>query len=754
MSGLPLVPLGRLVLFLCLCLGAIHAEEVRGEVVDTSGAAVAGATVKADCGAPVRTGLDGTFSISCPGQPSQLEISAKGFGTENAQVSDQSKGIRVILQPGSSVQSITVTGTLISAPVSESAQSVTEIGGPELRASPQRTIDDALRNVAGFTLFRRSGSQVANPTSQGVSLRGLGASGASRALVFYDDVPLNDPFGGWVHWNVLQPDIVSRVEVLQGGGSDIYGNTALGGVVNIFPRRIVDGLELTSGGGSLGTLDESAVAGIGVGKFDVTGNLGLQASDGYVLVPEPQRGTVDTPANARDLSGELRIDNTSRLGEAFVLARALGEKRHNGTPLQTNRTEMFQLASGLNRALAGGDLIVRVDGTGESYHQSFSSIAANRSSETTSRLQTVPSQDFGVRLAWLRLFGAHSLSAGADARWIRGVTEETIFVAGVPSTLSNAGGRQLFTGGFVQDTWRIAPKLAITAGGRVDGWSNHDAFSRTAPVKDPTAITSNRFADKSETVFDPRLSLVFHPQQHLSLFATGYRSFRAPRLNELYRAFRLGNVLTLANANLVAERLTGVDAGIGVEWDRFRTRASFFFARVEDPVANVTLSVTPALITRQRQNAGRLESRGLELSTTWQIVKPLVLRMDYEFADSTIVSFAPNPQLVGKRTPQVPRHSFSSRLLFNHGKWTGALQGRYSSDQFDDDLNQFNLGAASSFDLYTGRRWTKRFETYLEAENLLDSRDLVALTPTPSVGPPFTIRGGVKITLGREAPHP
>ena len=58
-----------------------------------------------------------------------------------------------------------------------------------------------LRQVPGFSLFRRTTSRAANPTTQGVSLRGLGASGASRALVLSDGFPLNDPFGGWVYWD-------------------------------------------------------------------------------------------------------------------------------------------------------------------------------------------------------------------------------------------------------------------------------------------------------------------------------------------------------------------------------------------------------------------------------------------------------------------------------------------------------------------------------------------------------------------------
>ena len=98
--------------------------------------------------------------------------------------------------------------------------------------SPTITIDDKLRQVPGFALFRRSGSQAANPTSQGVSLRGVGASGASRTLVFADSIPMNDPFGGWVYWARVPVETIESVDVVEGGASDLYGSTALGGIIN------------------------------------------------------------------------------------------------------------------------------------------------------------------------------------------------------------------------------------------------------------------------------------------------------------------------------------------------------------------------------------------------------------------------------------------------------------------------------------------------------------------------------------------
>src|SRR5262249_59508076 len=108
----------------------------------------------------------------------------------------------------------------------------------------------------------RSGSRTANPTSQGVSLRGVGASGASRALVITDGIPLNDPFGGWIYWDLIPRESIARVEVLQGAASSLYGTDALGGVINIVGRdplqstltfEASSGTEETSQGSEFGT---------------------------------------------------------------------------------------------------------------------------------------------------------------------------------------------------------------------------------------------------------------------------------------------------------------------------------------------------------------------------------------------------------------------------------------------------------------------------------------------------------------------
>src|SRR3712207_3162165 len=106
--------------------------------------------------------------------------------------------------------------TVIERIETEAPSFVTTLGPRQIAQQPGINLDDRLRALPGFTLFRRSSSLVANPTTQGVSLRGLGSSGASRTLVLWDGVPINDPFGGWVYWTRVAPWEMERIEVTRG----------------------------------------------------------------------------------------------------------------------------------------------------------------------------------------------------------------------------------------------------------------------------------------------------------------------------------------------------------------------------------------------------------------------------------------------------------------------------------------------------------------------------------------------------------
>jgi len=220
-------------------------------------------------------------------------------------------------------------------------------------------------------------------------------------------------------------------------------------------------------------------------------------------------------------------------------------------------------------------------------------------------------------------------------------------------------------------------------------------------------------------------------------------------LNELYRNFRVGNVLTVANPALNPERLKGIESGFGFARGNMLARANFFWNEVTDPVSNVTLLATPTLITRQRQNLGSLRSRGLELSVESRLPHHLMLRGAYQFVDATVLTSPASPALIGLFIPQVPRHSMGVSLSYADRGWTFAAQGRASGRQFDDDQNLLPLDSYFNLDVFAGRRIKRNLEVYFAAENALDQRYIVGRTPTPTWGTPIAFRVGTRFHLSQ-----
>jgi outer membrane receptor protein involved in Fe transport len=336
--------------------------------------------------------------------------------------------------------------------------------------------------------------------------------------------------------------------------------------------------------------------------------------------------------------------------------------------------------------------------------------------------------------------------AGVEVQDTRGHSNELIFSSGRATARADSGGRQIVVGAFGEDLLRLGARWLLTAGFRIDRWTNYDAFQNSGPLLAGVPTRVN-LPERVQTAFSPRLSVHHQWNRNLSLAASAYRSFRAPTLNELYRSFRLGNVNTLANANLTAERMTGGEASLIVSGagNRLNFRGTFFWAQVEEPVANVTLSVTPQLITRQRQNLGLTRSRGVEAAAEFR-ASHWKLSAAYQFVNARVVDFPADPSLQGLAVPQVPHQQFSSELRYDNGKvWTFAVQPRFVSSQYDDDRNQLALGSFFTLDGFASRRIHRFAELYFAAENLFDQRYTVGRTPNIVLGPPLLVRGGIRL---------
>jgi outer membrane receptor protein involved in Fe transport len=643
--------------------------------------------------------------------------------------------------------------------------SVTALSGDRLRANPASTADGALRSVPGFSLFRRSDSLSANPTAQGVSLRGLGPSGASRSLVLLDGVPLNDPFGGWVAWSKVPRESLAGAEVVRGGGATAWGNAALGGIVQLFtenPGATRGRFAAAYGEFSTHSAELSLSQPLGPGTLQLLGR--DFASDGFVLVAPEDRGPLDQPAASehRWLSGRWRQEIAG--GAALTLtARTYEEDRNNGTPYQRNASQedfVSVALAGANGGTFTWDAVAYAQD--QSFASTFSSVNATRTAETPASDQfAVPAKAFGA--AWTGTWqGENSrTSAGLDWRRVRGETREHFtFSAGNFTRERRAGGAQEVAGIFVLHERALAPDFRATVGGRLDRWNETDGHRRETERASGNVLRDDRYADRDGVEFSPSAGLVWQPAAGWRLRAAAQHAFRRPTLNELYRPFRVGNVITEANPALATEHATSAELGIEHTSNTLTLGATVFWNDLRDAVGNVTLFRGPGSfpivgfvpaggLGRQRLNLDRTRVQGLELSARWTPSATLTLNVDYLYNDAKVRAAPVAPGLAGKRLAQVPRHSATLGASWQPVKsLTLTPRMRFLGQQFEDDENLLRLGAALIFDLGVSYRFDERLEFTLNAENLTDERIETGRSADGLIntGSPRLVLGGLRFT--------
>jgi outer membrane receptor protein involved in Fe transport len=654
------------------------------------------------------------------------------------------------------LEPVVVTPSRLEQQAGEAPASVTVITADDIKHSPYVTLDDVLRQVPSFSLFRRSSSLVGHPTTQGVSLRGIGPSGASRALVLVDGLPINDPFGGWVPWSRVPLLSVEQIEVVRGGGSALWGNGALGGVINVITRRPGERSALfESSFGNYGTVNFDLLYRDALGPWRISLEGNYFSTDGYKIVLPQQRGAIDTPADSSHavFNGRLEYAPSSNL-TLFLAGTFFDEDRHNGTRLQVNDTQSGSVSlGGTARTGDGSQWQATVFAQMQGFHSTFSTQAPDRQSETLALDQRSPSTTIGGTLSWNRAFGDHLLLSGADFRWVEGETNEDVFNNNVFLRKRVAGGDQFFAGFYVQDVWTITNWLELTGSLRGDYWRSYDGSRRDTPP--PAGVPARQsFAPVDYVIPSPRLAALVHLTSSTDLEASAYQGFRVPTLNEQYRLFRVRNDVTVANAKLKPERLTGGEMGVRQRWDPVDVRVTGFWNEVTDQILNVTLASAlpdcPAGTTcRQRQNVELTRIRGVETEIEVRPLPRWRVLLSHIYTDAHVVDSRRQPALQGKRLAQVPDHVVTVGVRWDNPRWVNvAANVRYVGRQFEDDLNTLPLNPYTTFDLMLSRPLAKWADAFLAFENLTGETYAVQRTSDGivTIGSPRLVRGGLRLT--------
>ena len=608
-------------------------------------------------------------------------------------------------------------------------------------------LENSLRNVAGLQQFRRSDARSSSPTSQGITMRGLGGNASSRVLLTLDGVPQSDPFGGWVSWPAYDAIPIDAVRVKRGGGAGADGPGALAGTIELFSASRSDFLNLEAAYGSRSSMEAKAALSRGLGEGRVTVSGSYARGDGFIPIIKSQRGAADRPAPYEQAGMALRAvapisDNTKLQANLH----AFTDQRERGFAFSDNQN------SGVDASLQ----IVNRDYNGwqwsalgyvqmRNFASRFGGVSDDRSSAVLTLDQyAVPSTGLGARFEMRPPLGDRAeLRIGGDWRRTSGVTKENFFFTGtVPGRSRTAGGRTDTLGAFAELTLLPTDTLTLTAGGRADHWSITRGYRREINIGGTLAgsvRSDDRFANRSGWEGTGRAGIAFDASNTIKLRAAAYMGWRLPTLNELYRPFRAGADATAANEALSPERLKGAEIGAQYSDGDYKISATAFVNRLDGAIANVTQGRGPGIYPgvgfvaaggtyRRRQNLDRINSKGIEVDVKAYILSGVKLRAGYAYVDAKVAAPGMASALNGLRPAQVPQHFANAGVDYRNGNFELGADLRYTSRQFEDDANTRALGAAVTVDANATYRIGGKVRVEMRAENIMNKAVAAAIS--------------------------
>jgi outer membrane receptor protein involved in Fe transport len=479
------------------------------------------------------------------------------------------------------LQTVVVTADRAPAPLATSTAAVSVLRGDELRRMPVRSLGDALRMVPGFSVLDFDGSG----EDPKLTVRGFyGAGEAEYVTVLVDGRPLNAPHTGVADWDLVPLAAIQSVEVVRGGASSLYGDAAIGGVVNVITRMPPGSLRARATAGDDGAMQYSIAGSGALFGARAQGWASLGHTDGFRDHAERSSGAlgltvdvVDRPGATLSLSGLSRRREFDEPGP--LAASALGQSRTQISPLyRFDRTEESLHRLSVDGSTDAGALRVSGYLTGELRDARIIrtlTLAPDYGDTKLRRLDTrrltgsAQVDAPGLPIAWedrvtVGFDGSTGRIDSDYVTWLTGTAENYRDTPAVYLGLLDEAGDATRTAaaGFIRYELQPSPRVRISLGGRMD-WLR-DAFSPRAPTvgDDVTA---------EHTAFSPRAGINVQYLRSAAhdgwAYANVGRSFKAATPDQLFdrrtipvpfEPFKI----TISNAELRPQYGVSYEAGV------------------------------------------------------------------------------------------------------------------------------------------------------------------------------------------------
>lgn len=642
------------------------------------------------------------------------------------------------------MDTVIVTATRTEKELDSAPGSASVVTKQEIEKKEVLTFDDALKGTSGVMLSRSKGPM---DTIANITLRGV--PGQNRTLIMVDGITLNSPFAGSIQSNSIAPGTIERIEIVKGATSSLYGGNAMGGVVNVItkmPTKREFTLKTGFGSALEGDAPENtrrvavSYGDVIKDKFHIYLYNDYTGTDGYVtdlVTGTPGSGTSgarptltsdekatfllghkgENEAWQDNLTVKAGYDFNSSTKLLFTFLKSYGEYSYNDpeTYMTDSSGNPYWSSSGSEYSFLGTygannqniyALSLETETAsakikaGISYLDQDTSWYATASSTTKSPVAT-RSDGPG------KLTSTPASALSADVQVTFPLLSWNIFTVGGAFRQSEINGKDYALSDwtnehskgqligeargtdriyalFMQDEISILDNLTLYAGFRQDWWETSDGHVLASNASNVVTVGPTSFGSRSESAFSPKGAIVYTPFEGTTLKVSGGKAFRAPSNYELYRTTMMGSSTTYqCNPDLKPERSVSWDGGVSQDlWQGATVKATYFENYIKDMIYSTTTGST-----REKKNAGRGESKGVEVEVEQKFGKLLRLFANYTYTNAKITKNSAVPATEGKRMTDIPRTMYNAGADLEYGPAGASVIARYVGKRYGNDTN-------------------------------------------------------------------
>ena len=625
---------------------------------------------------------------------------------------------------------VVVTGSRSERPITHTPGNVQIVSPLLLKHAPAESVDEVLTLISGVHSTRSSGM---SQMYTNVSIRGLSGNEQGRTLVLWDGIPINVSDEGSVNWNSIPLHAIQRIEVFKGSGSSLYGNNAMGGVINIISKRPAETLSVQLHGayGSLQTWKSGC---------NLSGRINerwawllsgyAHRSDGYNPIPQQARSNPDYSvarymqekgmyakvlfAPSALLRMELSCDfYRDKRGEGEKIEAVDGEYRrfnHNRYQLRLSGERgkgAYQLAFYWGR-------------------QHYFKLDERLKKEVYQRFDVKSHRDdWGVILQLNLHSQLGDFLLGGELK--NGSVDGGDYYVTSPDKILNQGTMTI-SSFFLQGEWEFLKKrFWLQTALRYDyaffhkGWFESNGENTTDFYGHQGALKSHAWGH-----FSPRVALRFNPNQFVSIYLSYSQGFRISILDDLCRSGWMWVGPKVANPNLQPEQLNHYEVGGTFHLTSSLTIApSFYYARGKDFLYYVATGekVWGQQDIFRRENVSQIEMKGWEWDLDYKPISGLKVNVNYAYNLPKIKHFEKKEELNGKILTYAPKHQLKGYLLWTGGVVEAMIRGQYKSMQYTTEDNLETISNFSVWDVQISKYFFERkLNIGLSIQNLFDCR--------------------------------